>query len=130
MKDYRAEVDEAGRLAIICIAFSFFVRTSPKWSTIERAPPAATQTAHSFRGQLSVQQKHIAQGIKSGELNAKQVGKIESREAQLEAQMRSDRRADNGGKLTATQRKQLIRDENRIAKKIRELENIKPTAGT
>jgi hypothetical protein len=43
--------------------------------------------------------------------------------------MRSDRRADNGGNLTATQRKQLIRDEKRIAKEIRELEN-KPKGGT
>jgi hypothetical protein len=96
----------------------------------DKTPGVGSNTdGHSLRGQLSVQQKHIAQGVKSGELNAKQVGKIDSREAQLEAQMRSDRRADNGGKLTATQRKQLIRDENRTAKKIRELEN-KPTGGT
>ncbi len=85
--------------------------------------------SHSLRGQLSVQQKHIAQGIASGQLNAKQVGMIESREAQLESKMRSDRRADSGGNLTATQRKQLIRDEKRIAKEIRELEN-KPKGGT
>ena len=82
-----------------------------------------------LRSGLSVQQKHIAQGIASGQLNAKQVGKIESHEAKLESQMRSDRNADNGGRLTATQRTQLIRDENSIAKKIRELEN-KPGDGT
>jgi hypothetical protein len=82
-----------------------------------------------LRSDISIQQKHVAQGIVSGQLNAKQVGKIESHEAKMESQMRSDRSADQGGKLTPTQRKQLIHDENSVTKKIRELEN-QPASGT
>ncbi len=63
------------------------------------------------------QQDRIAQGIRSGRLNAGQTANLESREAGLNHEVRADRRA-NGGTLTAGERKQVNRQQNHVSRSI------------
>jgi hypothetical protein len=63
------------------------------------------------------QQDRIANGVQSGQLNAGETKRLEGREANLNREVRDDRSAD-GGKLTAQQRNQVNRQQNRISKSI------------
>jgi hypothetical protein len=63
------------------------------------------------------QQDRIAQGIKSGQLTAGETSKLESKEAGLNKEVRTDRRA-NGGKLTQGEKQQVNRQQNRLSNKI------------
>jgi hypothetical protein len=60
------------------------------------------------------QQERIAQGIKSGQLTASETAHLEGREAAVNHEIRSDRAA-NGGKLTAQQKAQINRQQNRTS---------------
>ena len=64
------------------------------------------------------QQDRIAQGIKSGKLNAGQTANLENREAALNGETRADRNA-NGGKLTAGEKRQVNRQQNQLSRSIR-----------
>jgi hypothetical protein len=63
------------------------------------------------------QQERIAQGIKSGELNAGEASRLEGREAHINREIRRDR-AENGGPLTPTERRRINRQENRTSRAI------------
>jgi hypothetical protein len=52
------------------------------------------------------QQDRIAQGVKSGALTPKETAKLETKEAAVNHEIRTDRKA-NGGKLTAAEKKQV-----------------------
>ena len=60
------------------------------------------------------QQERIAQGVKSGQLTAGETANLEKREAAINKEVRNDR-AENGGKLTASERRQINRQENRMS---------------
>ena len=64
-----------------------------------------------------VQQKRIAQGVQNGSLTAKETAKLETREANLNNKMATERAA-NGGKLTPAERRQAARRQNSISKDI------------
>ena len=63
------------------------------------------------------QQDRIAQGIRSGHLNAGQTTRLEGSQAGLKQEVRADRRA-NGGKLTGGERSQINRQQNRQSRDI------------
>lgn len=63
------------------------------------------------------QQDRIAQGIKSGHLNAGKTANLENREAGINQEVRADRHA-NGGKLTGAEKAQVNRQQNRVSKAI------------
>jgi hypothetical protein len=63
------------------------------------------------------QQDRIAQGIKSGQLTAGEAGRLETREAAVNHEIRADRAA-NGGKLTAQEKAQINRQQNRNSRAI------------
>ena len=63
------------------------------------------------------QQDRIAQGIKSGQLTAGESAHLESNEAKINKEVRNDRTA-NGGKLTAQERAQVNRQQNRMSHQI------------
>lgn len=63
------------------------------------------------------QQERIAQGVKSGQMTAGETAHIEGREAAINKEVRSDRAA-NGGRLTAAERGQVNRQENRTSRAI------------
>lgn len=63
------------------------------------------------------QQDRIAQGIKSGRLNAGQTANLEGREAGINREVKTDR-AYNGGKLTGAERAQVNRQQNHASRAI------------
>ena len=63
------------------------------------------------------QQDRIAQGIKSGKLNANEATHLENREAGVQQEIHADR-AVNGGKLTPGERRAVNRQQNQISNSI------------
>jgi len=63
------------------------------------------------------QQDRIAQGVKSGQLTAGEAAHLESNEARINKEVRTDRAA-NGGKLTPQERAQVNRQQNRTSHQI------------
>jgi hypothetical protein len=60
------------------------------------------------------QQDRIAQGVKSGQLTAGETARLETREANVNREIRNDRAA-NGGHLTAGERAHINRQQNRMS---------------
>src|ERR1051325_3193550 len=63
------------------------------------------------------QQERIAQGIKSGQLNARETARLEGSEAHINKESPNDRAA-NGGKLTPAEKAKVNRQENRTSRAI------------
>jgi len=63
------------------------------------------------------QQERIAQGVKSGQLNARETARLEGREAHINREVRRDRAA-NGGTLTQQERRLVNHQQNRNSKAI------------
>ena len=63
------------------------------------------------------QQDRIAQGIKSGQLTAGETAKLEKQQQGINKQVAADRKA-NGGSLTASQKRQVNREQNQASKNI------------
>ena len=62
------------------------------------------------------QQKRIGQGVKSGQLTAKETAKLERKEVRLNRQIRRDR-ADGGG-LSAKERARIDRKQDQLSREI------------
>jgi type II secretory pathway pseudopilin PulG len=63
------------------------------------------------------QQKRIANGVKSGQLTAGETAHLETKEARLNKEVRTDRKA-NGGNLTNNEKKQINQQQNTLSKDI------------
>jgi hypothetical protein len=63
------------------------------------------------------QQDRIAQGIKSGQLTAGETANLEKKDAAINHEIRTDRKA-NGGTLTAAEKAQVNRQQNHVSKQI------------
>ena len=63
------------------------------------------------------QQDRIANGVQSGQLTAGETKNLESREANVNREIKDDRTA-NGGKLTAQERQQVNRQQNNLSHSI------------
>ncbi|HUY94794.1 MAG TPA: hypothetical protein VMU71_05830 [Terracidiphilus sp.] len=63
------------------------------------------------------QQDRIANGVRSGQLTAGETRRLEGREANLNRNIRADRRA-NGGRLTRQERRNVNRRQNRVSRSI------------
>ncbi len=63
------------------------------------------------------QQQRIANGVQSGQLTAGETKRLETREANLNREIKNDRQA-NGGKLTAQDRRQVNRQQNNMSRSI------------
>ena len=61
-----------------------------------------------------LQQERIAQGVKSGQLTAGETAHLEGRESAINKEVHNDRAA-NGGTLTAGERRQVNRQQNRTS---------------
>ncbi|HKD59163.1 MAG TPA: hypothetical protein VKB47_01820 [Terracidiphilus sp.] len=80
--------------------------------------PATTQPKEgSANDRREDQQQRIANGVQSGQLTAGETKNLESRESNLNREIKDDRQA-NGGKLTAQERKQVNRQQNNLSKSI------------
>lgn len=83
--------------------------------TLASAGFAQTKTPRVTKRQER-QQERIAQGVKSGELTAKETEHLEAREAKIQHD-KKEAKAD--GKVTASERARLNREENRSSRAIR-----------
>jgi WXXGXW repeat (2 copies) len=63
------------------------------------------------------QQARIANGVKSGQLTARETAHVEKNEQHINQQVHADREA-NGGKLTAAEKKQVNHEQNKTSKEI------------
>lgn len=63
------------------------------------------------------QQDRIAQGVNNGTLSPKETANLENKEAGLNKEIRTDRKA-NGGNLTNNQKRQVNRQQNRLSRNI------------
>jgi hypothetical protein len=83
------------------------------------AQPATSQAPKegSVNDRREDQQQRIANGVQSGQLTAGETKNLESREANLNREIKDDRAA-NGGKLTPQEHKQINRQQNNLSKSI------------
>lgn len=63
------------------------------------------------------QQDRIAQGVRSGRLSPRETANLESREANVNREIRNDRR-EHDGHLTAPERRQINHQQNRMGRSI------------
>ena len=81
-------------------------------------PAAATEKKDPTIGQRKEnQQDRIANGVKSGQLTAGETANLETKEAAINKETRTDRAA-NGGKLTGAEKAQINRQQNQVSKQI------------
>jgi hypothetical protein len=103
-------------LVVAAVAFSgtaFAQQTQPA----PQQPAAQTPKEGSVNDRRADQQQRIANGVRSGQLTAGETGKLETREAKINHQVRADRKA-SGGKLTPQEHKQINREQNRASRQI------------
>ena len=78
---------------------------------------AAGLNAQEIRQRQENQQDRIAQGVKSGQLTAGETANLETKEARLNKEIRTDRKA-NGGNLTNNEKRQINRQQNKLSRQI------------
>jgi hypothetical protein len=77
----------------------------------------AQVTGQTIQERKNDQQGRIAQGVRSGQLTARETGHLERREASVNREEHAMRRAD-GGHLTAGDKAALTRRQNNISRSI------------
>jgi hypothetical protein len=86
----------------------------------QQSQPAQTtpnQQAPTINDRRDNQQDRIANGIDSGQLTAGETNNLEGREANLNREIKDDRRGDDG-KLTGQERQQIDRQQNQLSRSI------------
>jgi len=73
--------------------------------------------AGEIRWRQERQQQRIAQGVRSGELTARETARLEGREARLNGEIRG-MRAANGGSLTPGERALVNRQQDALSRRI------------
>jgi hypothetical protein len=69
------------------------------------------------KGAYRKQQQRIAQGVKSGQLTARETSNLESKERAINGQVRADRQANNG-QLTSAEKAQVRSEHAGLSKQI------------
>ncbi len=87
-----------------------------QFASVNHGRPAVA-AMDSVNGRRFNQQGRIANGIASGRLTAGESGNLERREANVNGEIRSDRRA-NDGRLTPQERHQVNRQQNNLGQSI------------
>jgi hypothetical protein len=80
-------------------------------------PAAQPNAAPTVNDRREDQQQRIANGVQSGQLTAGETRNLESREANVNREIKDDRAA-NGGKLTPQERQQVNHQQNNLSKSI------------
>jgi len=103
--------------------FSMFVAASTLLTGVlfaQTAPSTQTTTVNqpsTVNERRENQQDRIANGVGSGQLTADETKNLESREANVNREIKDDRQADNG-KLTQGERAQVNHQQNNLSKSI------------
>jgi hypothetical protein len=101
-------------MAILACSLSFgFAQSTPTSSSVQ----AQTDNKPTVNQRRENQQDRIANGIQRGQLTAGETKNLESREANINREVRDDRRADDGH-LTAAEKAQINRQQNNLSRSI------------
>ncbi len=101
--------------AVLLLGFVSLAQTPPP--PPPASAPAAPAPAPTIEQRKGNQQDRIANGVKSGQLTAGETANLEKKEAAINAETRADR-AVNGGKLTAAEKRQVNRQQNRLSNQV------------
>jgi hypothetical protein len=110
------------RRTLPIVAFATLFASAPLFAqqTAPSSQPATTQPKEgSVNDRRQDQQDRIANGVQSGQLTAGETKNLESREANVNREIKDDRQA-NGGKLTSQERQQVNKQQNNMSKSIYE----------
>lgn len=99
-------------LAVSAPAFAQQSQPAPQQPAAQPSP-----TPNTVGSRRENQQDRIANGVQSGQLTAGETRNLESREANLNRQIRADRAA-NGGRLTTQERQNINRRQNNLSRSI------------
>ena len=108
---------------LLTFAIAAIVASAPAFAQQSQPSPSPQPATSSTNKEGSVpdrrndQQNRIANGVQSGQLSAGETKRLESREANVNREIRNDRAA-NGGKLTAQERGQVNRQQNNLSRSI------------
>lgn len=91
-----------------------FISTLLTSTIVMPAFAQSTATPNVSKRQIQ-QQKRIAEGVRSGELTAKETANLEMREAKIQADKRA---AKADGVVTSAERAKLHAEENHVSRKI------------
>lgn len=97
------------------IALATLFATAPLFA--QQTQPTEKPKEGSVNDRRQDQQQRIANGVQSGQLTAGETKRLESREANLNHEIKTDRAA-NGGKLTPQERQQVNRQQNNLSRSI------------
>jgi hypothetical protein len=98
-------------------------QSSPAVATPAQQPAKKPSAAAAHYGNNKVgqrrenQQDRIAQGVKSGQLTPGETAKLEKQQKGINKQVAKDRKA-NGGTLTASEKKQINKEQNQASRNI------------
>ena len=106
MKTYIAKIMIAGSMLASCM----FAQTAT-------TPAPTPKVQNKVNARRENQQDRIGQGVKSGQLTAKETAHLENKEAKINHEVHAERKA-NGGALTAQERKQVNRQQNKVSNQI------------
>jgi len=101
-------------VAALTVTGSAFAQQNQPTPATQTAPNKPAPTVNERREN---QQDRIANGVQSGQLTAGETKNIESREANVNREIKDDRAADNG-KLTNQERQQVDKQQNNLSKSI------------
>ena len=105
-------------IPILALATLFASASLFAQQTAPATQPATTQPKEgSVNDRRQDQQNRIANGVQSGQLTAGETKSLESREANVNREIKDDRQA-NGGKLTTQERQQVNKQQNNLSKSI------------
>ena len=91
--------------------------SSESGSSATATPAPAEKPKPTIAERKENQQDRIAQGIKSGPLTAGETAKLEKQQQSINRQVAAERKA-NGGKLDASQKQQINREQNAASRNI------------
>ena len=94
------------------IALATLFATAPLFA--QQTQPTEKPKEGSVNDRREDQQQRIANGVQSGQLTAGETKRLESREANLNHEIKTDRQA-NGGKLTPQERQHVNRRQNDLS---------------
>jgi hypothetical protein len=97
------------------IALATLFATAPMFA--QQTQPTEKPKEGSVNDRREDQQQRIANGVQSGQLTSGETKRLETREANLNREIKDDRQA-NGGKLTAQERQQVNRRQNNLSRSI------------
>jgi hypothetical protein len=104
-------------VVMLAAAFSAGVVSAQQTPPTGQTSSSAAQPAGKIADRKENQQDRIAQGVKSGQLTARETSRLENKEARINRETRTDRAA-NDGKLTNAEKAKVNRQQNRVSKDI------------